>query len=136
MRLREVGECDFTVPELAFDLLYPGHYRRRLRSVRLSIACVTGPYVNIPATLTLTGARMRIEPTQDGPAGLSDSLLRHTVQIATSTAQSDSGVFDFSFSDPRYMPFEGAGAVEKIGRASCRERGCQYVENSVGAGIL
>ena len=112
MRLRETGECTFTVPELAFDLLYPGQYRRIINSARLSIACVTGPYVNIPATLTLTGSKLRVEPTQDGPAGLTDSLLRHTVQIATSTAQSDAGVFDFSFADPRYMPFEGAGAVE------------------------
>ncbi|WP_371223413.1 neuraminidase-like domain-containing protein [Roseovarius sp. 2305UL8-3] len=112
MRLREEGECTFTIPELAFDLLYPGQYRRIMKSVRLSIACVTGPYVNIPATLTLTGSKLRVEPTQDGPAGLTDSLLRHTVQIATSTAQADAGVFDFSFADPRYMPFEGAGAVE------------------------
>lgn len=112
MRLRETGECDFTIPELAFDLLYPGQYRRRIRAVRLSIACVTGPYVNIPATLNLTAAKMRIEPTLDGAAGLADSLLRHTVQIATSTAQNDAGVFDFGFADARYMPFEGAGAVE------------------------
>ncbi|MFX0541565.1 neuraminidase-like domain-containing protein [Roseovarius sp. S4756] len=112
MRLRETGECEFVIPELAFDLLYPGQYRRRVQAARLSIACVTGPYVNIPATLTLTGAKMRTEPTQDGPAGLVDSLLRHTVQIATSTAQNDAGVFDFGFNDARYMPFEGAGAVE------------------------
>lgn len=112
MRLREEGECEFTIPEFAFDLLYPGHYRRRIRSVRLTIACVTGPYVNVPATLTLTAAKMRLEPSLDGAAGLSDCLLRHTVQVATSTAQADAGVFDFSFSDPRYMPFEGAGAVE------------------------
>lgn len=112
MGLREEGECEFTIPEFAFDLLYPGHYRRRIRSVRLTIACVTGPYVNVPATLTLTAAKMRLEPTLDGAAGLSDCLLRHTVQVATSTAQADAGVFDFSFGDPRYMPFEGAGAVE------------------------
>ena len=31
--------------------------------------------------------------------------------IATSTAQSDAGVFEFNFRDERYMPFEGAGAV-------------------------
>jgi hypothetical protein len=112
MRLREEGECEFTIPEFAFDLLYPGHYRRRIRSVRLTIACVTGPYVNVPATLTLTAAKMRLDPAVYGDAGLSDCLLRHTVQVATSTAQADAGVFDFSFNDPRYMPFEGAGAVE------------------------
>ncbi len=112
MALKETGACDFTVPEFAFDLLYPGHYRRVIKAVRLSIACVTGPYVNIPATLMLTGSKIRPEPTTDGDAGLVDQALRHTVSITTSTAQSDAGVFDFSFADPRYMPFEGAGAAE------------------------
>ena len=31
--------------------------------------------------------------------------------IASSKAQYDTGVFDFSFRDERYMPFEGAGAI-------------------------
>jgi hypothetical protein len=31
--------------------------------------------------------------------------------MATSTAQNDVGVFEFSFRDERYMPFEGAGAI-------------------------
>lgn len=118
MSLKETGSCDFTIPEFAYDLLYPGQYRRRIKSVRLSVACVTGPYVNIPATLMLTGSMMRTEPTANGAAGLVDSELRHTVSIATSTAQSDAGVFDFSFSDPRYMPFEGAGAVESQWRVT------------------
>ena len=30
VRLRETGECEFTVPEAFFDIFYPGHYRRRL----------------------------------------------------------------------------------------------------------
>ena len=37
--------------------------------------------------------------------------LGHTVSIATSKAQLDAGVFEFSFRDERYMPFEGAGAI-------------------------
>ncbi len=36
---------------------------------------------------------------------------RRSVAIATSSARGDSGVFEFSFRDERYMPFEGAGAV-------------------------
>jgi len=31
--------------------------------------------------------------------------------IATSSAQNDSGVFELSFRDERYLPFEGAGAI-------------------------
>jgi hypothetical protein len=33
--------------------------------------------------------------------------------IATSTAQNDSGMFEVSFRDERYLPFEGAGAVSQ-----------------------
>lgn len=116
LRLKQTGEAQMTIPEAAFDLLYPGHYRRRIRSVRLTMACVTGPFVNIPVTLTLTGAKIRMNATLDGPAGLTATPLRHTVQIATSTAQNDGGMFDFSFADARYLPFEGAGAVESTWR--------------------
>jgi Tc toxin complex TcA C-terminal TcB-binding domain len=34
-----------------------------------------------------------------------------TSSIATSTAQHDGGLFELSFRDERYLPFEGAGAV-------------------------
>lgn len=37
--------------------------------------------------------------------------LRHTTAIAASMGQNDAGVFEFSFRDERYMPFEGAGAI-------------------------
>jgi hypothetical protein len=37
--------------------------------------------------------------------------LRHTTVVAASTAQNDSGTFEFNFRDERYMPFEGLGAI-------------------------
>jgi hypothetical protein len=105
--LREKGDCTFTIPELFFDLTYPGQYRRRIKSVRLTIPCVTGPYANVGATLSLTSSGLRSTPT----ATLIPVPLRRSVTIATSTAQNDAGVFEFSFRDERYMPFEGAGAI-------------------------
>jgi hypothetical protein len=108
--LREQGECTFGLPEVFFDLAYPGHYRRKIKSVRLTVPCVTGPYTNVSATLTLLGSLLRNEP-QAGAAGLKAVPLRRSVSIATSTAQQDAGVFELSFRDERYMPFEGAGAV-------------------------
>ena len=32
VRLQETGECEFTVPEVLFDLDFPGHYFRRSRA--------------------------------------------------------------------------------------------------------
>lgn len=110
MNLRQTGECDFEIGEVFFDLFYPGQYKRRIKSVRLTIPSVTGPYTNVGASLSLTGSKIRPEP-QLGEAGLMAVPLRRSVSIATSTAQNDSGVFEFSFRDERYMPFEGAGAV-------------------------
>lgn len=108
--LKETGECSFDIPELYFDLFYPGHYRRRIKSARLTIPCITGPYTNIGATLTLTGSKIRKDPIV-GEENLLDVPPTRSVSIATSTAQNDSGVFHLDFRDERYMPFEGAGAI-------------------------
>ena len=108
--LRESGRCDFALPELYFDLFYPGHYRRRIRAVRLSIPCITGPYTNVGAKLTLRHSQMRALPVI-GAAGLADVPPARTTTIATSTAQGDGGVFELHFRDERYLPFEGAGAI-------------------------
>lgn len=110
IRLKETGECSFDIPELYFDLFYPGHYRRRIKSARLTIPCITGPYTNIGATLTLTGSKIRKDPIL-GEENLLDVPPTRSVSIATSTAQNDSGVFHLDFRDERYMPFEGAGAI-------------------------
>jgi Tc toxin complex TcA C-terminal TcB-binding domain/ABC toxin N-terminal region/Neuraminidase-like domain len=107
LALRETGTCTFSIPETAFDLAYPGQYRRRIKAVRLSIPCVTGPYVNVPATLRLTRSYLRQGPR----LGLIEFPLRHTTAIAASSAQADGGVFEFTFRDERFLPFEGAGAV-------------------------
>lgn len=109
IELRENGLCTFEVPEVFFDLTYPGHYKRRIKAVRLTVPCITGPYVNVSATLTLTGSKLR-------PTAVLDKELvmvppRRSVSVATSTAQNDAGVFELSFRDERYMPFEGAGAI-------------------------
>ncbi|HVK72608.1 MAG TPA: hypothetical protein VM734_04785 [Kofleriaceae bacterium] len=107
VRLRQTGACEFTIPEQAFDVAYPGHWRRRLRAVRLTIPCVTPSYTNVSATLTLLGSQVRPTPT----GALETVPLSYGTTIATSTAQADGGVFELSFRDERYLPFEGQGAV-------------------------
>jgi hypothetical protein len=108
--LRQTGTCDFSIPEVFFDLFYPGQYRRKIQSVRLTIPSVTGPYTNVSATLSLMGSQIRMEP-ELGAAELRDVPKSRTTTIATSTAQNDAGVFQLNFRDDRYMPFEGAGAI-------------------------
>ncbi|HYF29883.1 MAG TPA: neuraminidase-like domain-containing protein [Chitinophagaceae bacterium] len=110
LQLKTTGETSFTIPELYFDLFYPGQYRRRIKSARLTVPSVTGPFTNVSATLTLTESFIRKDPVI-GDDGLLSVPPMRSVTIATSTAQNDSGIFRLDFRDERYMPFEGAGAV-------------------------
>lgn len=110
--LKKTGSCTFSIPEFYFDVFYPGHYMRKIKAVRLTIPCITGPYTNVSATLSLVSSEIRTEAAF-GTSAVSEIPRSRTVTIATSTAQSDSGVFDLNFRDDRYMPFEGAGAVSE-----------------------
>ena len=102
-----------------FDMDYPGHYFRRLRTVGLSIPCVAGPYTTIACTLTLISNHLRkdntVGSTYERDTANQDPRFRDDIaaiqSIATSSAQNDHGVFELNFRDERYLPFEGAGAI-------------------------
>jgi hypothetical protein len=110
LSLRENGLCNFKIPEFFYDLVYPGHYYRLIKAVRLTIPCVTGPYTNVGARLTLLGSQLRKEP--DTSAALIPVPPTRSIMIATSNAQQDAGVFELNFEGSRYSPFEGAGAAD------------------------
>jgi hypothetical protein len=114
--LRETGQCTIALDELLFDSDYPGHYFRRLRSVAVTIPCVTGPYTGVNATLSLTNAFVRTQPPSTGyvpQSALSAPSVIATpaTSIATSSGQSDAGIFETNLHDERWLPFEGQGAV-------------------------
>lgn len=120
MKLRQNGECMIDLPETIFDMDYPGHYFRRIKSVSLSIPCITGPYTTVACTLTLVSNKLRKDTSLPGnryerDMAADDPRFRDGLaaiqSIATSSAQNDSGVFELNFRDERYLPFEGAGAV-------------------------
>jgi hypothetical protein len=120
LRLREVGNCEFEIPELAFDVSYPGHYMRRIKSVSVTTPCVVGPYTNVNATLSLLTNRVRISGNSQQDytyTGMEDPKFRHDLigvqSIATSSGQNDSGLFQLNFQDERYLPFERAGAISR-----------------------
>jgi hypothetical protein len=117
VQLRATGTCSFTLPEEALDLDCPGHYFRRIKSVALTLPCVVGPYTSVNCTLTLQKSTIRV--STDVPngkyasQGSDDSRFNDyygTVQsIVTSSAQSDSGLFEANLHDERYLPFEDMG---------------------------
>ena len=110
--LKEKGECGFIIPEIMFNLFYPGQYKRIIKSVRITIPCVTGPYTNISAKLSLEGSKVRNDPDIQIEPTLIPNINISATSISTSSAQNDSGTFEFSFRDERYLPFEGAGAID------------------------
>jgi hypothetical protein len=115
--LRETGRCFFSLPEEIFDLDYPGHYLRRIKSVSLTLPCVAGPYTTISCTLRLLRNSIRVStgrPNSYARNGDDDRFVENNIAvkaIASSGGQNDSGVFELSFRDERYLPFEGAGAI-------------------------
>jgi hypothetical protein len=123
IRLRETGRCFFHVPEEIFDLDYPGHFFRRIKSVSLTLPCVTGPYTTLSCTLRLLKSEIRITSdiphvyahNSDGDLPADDPrFIENNIPvkaIAASSAQNDSGLFELNFRDDRYLPFEGAGAI-------------------------
>jgi hypothetical protein len=111
INLRESGSYEFEIPEIWFDLFYPGQFKRVIKSVRLTIPCVTGPYTNVSCKLTLIDSAVRKEPKLD--IDLTHIPHQKLTSVATSNANNDGGVFELNFRDERYMPFEGAGAISR-----------------------
>lgn len=115
--IKTTGRCTISLPEELFDLDQPGHYMRRIKGVTLTIPCVTGPYTGVNGRLTLESSKIRTSklPTNYAEQRDEDFLVDFSTMqsIATSTAQTDSGLFELSFRDERYLPFEGAGVISQ-----------------------
>ncbi len=116
--LKETGQCKVSIPELLFDMDFPGHYMRRIKNVSVSIPCVIGPYAGVNCTLSLLRNETRMDSTLSGGKyeKLEDDSRFRTMfgtisSIATSHAQNDAGMFELNFNDDRYLPFEGAGVI-------------------------
>lgn len=132
LQLKVTGYCEIDIPEWMFDLDYPGHYMRRIKNVTLTIPCVVGPYTGVHCRLILLSSTTRVDPRlseppaiccDNGRSGKGYQLLPDdpravkqyaaTEAIATSSGQNDSGLFELSFRDERYLPFEFAGAISR-----------------------
>ncbi|HEU4914211.1 MAG TPA: neuraminidase-like domain-containing protein [Candidatus Saccharimonadales bacterium] len=121
-KLKATGSCDFTVPEVLFDLDHAGQYFRRIKTVSISLPCVAGPYTSVSAKLSLVGNKYRKNTNPDNMAATgyaedpgNDERFVYNVgtiqSVATSHGQKDSGLFELQFKDDRYLPFEGTGAI-------------------------
>lgn len=123
LTLMQTGSCRFDLDELSYDLDFPGHYNRKIKSLSITIPAVVGPYQNIHATLVQTGNSVVVKADVDAVKYLlglsasapSDGALRvnwnPNQEIILSTGISDTGMFQLNLNDEQYLPFEGTGAV-------------------------
>lgn len=111
IKLRTDGNCQFDLPEVLFDLDFPGQTYRRIRGVRLEIHCNASSGQGVNAKLSLLSNRIRKKPLAEGYDEVGDYLDSRIgiTTIASSQAEAYAGVFNFDFRDERYLPFEGAG---------------------------
>ena len=132
LRLKTSGVCEIDVPEWMFDLDHPGQFMRRIKNVSLTIPCVAGPYTGVHCRLTLLSSSIRVDPSLTRPPGsccdrcrcendyepcaCDPRFIKHfgaREAIATSSGQNDTGLFEISFRDERYLPFEFLGAISR-----------------------
>jgi Tc toxin complex TcA C-terminal TcB-binding domain len=84
---------------------------RRIKTLALTLACVTGPYVPVHAKLTLLRHAIRWKAdTAEAPDVRFDAVQ----SIVTSTGLNDGGLFETNLQDARYLPMEGCGVVARF----------------------
>jgi hypothetical protein len=121
IQLRMTGKCMIRLPESLFDMDGPGHYFRRIKTVALGVPCVVGPYASVNCTLRLLKSSIRINTSvDDGYArlvgdddGRFSDYFGSMQSIVTSSGQNDSGLFETSLRDERYLPFENSGVISE-----------------------
>ena len=121
LQLKASGSCEVDIPEWVYDLDSPGQYMRRIKTVAISIPAITGPHTSIHCKVSLLRSSIRTSSlVADGyerATNEEDTRFRDFTgaieSIITSNAQKDSGLFETSLKDTRYLPFEGAGAVSR-----------------------
>ncbi|SDD50104.1 hypothetical protein SAMN04487767_106249 [Bacillus wiedmannii] len=147
---RTTGQCTVKIPESLFDLDGPGHYFRRIKTVSLSIPCVTGPYASINCMLTLQKSEIRKSQnlSQEGNYAREDTeddrfsdYFGSLQSIVTSSAQNDSGLFETNLRDERYLPFENSGVISEWllqlpADPSRKEDLCQFDYSTISDVIL
>lgn len=105
--LQGSGACEFIIPEKLFSLDFPNQYFRRIRGIRIEVITsnYTGHYLNAQLSLTENWLDLKGDGSKIGNR-------IGTQTMATSTAHKEAGRFDFRFGSDKFLPFEGAGAID------------------------
>ena len=148
VQLRTTGRCTVQLPEALFDMDGPGHYFRRIKTVAVSIPCVTGPYASVNCTLTLLKSSIRktqvlsddVYARVDAEDDRFTDYFGSLQSIVTSSGQNDSGLFETNLGDERYLPFENSGVISEwqlqLPANPSKGEPCQFDYESISDVIL
>ena len=119
--LRSRRSIMFTLSPRLFDADFPGHYLRQINSLSITFPAVSSAYENFNATLRQVNDHTLLIPDADVAVEMltnvrSNPQIRSNFRnnreaVAFSRGINDSGLFQLNFNDPRYLPFEGTGAI-------------------------
>ncbi len=120
----EERRISFELPSRVYARDYPGHYRRMIKSVNVTVPAVVGPYQTLSATLRQMNNKVLLVNDKAAAAELAEQRTnqsptlplgvrtdyRNNQSIAVSGAVNDAGMFQLNFGDDRLLPFENTGA--------------------------
>ncbi|MBT2233166.1 hemopexin repeat-containing protein [Nonomuraea sp. NEAU-A123] len=125
LALRGTGRCEFALTEALFDRDFPGHFRRRIRTLSVAFQGADGP-LGVYATLaqldskTVLAADPKAVKFLLDPKGAPPDTVRADWRSGQQIALSDieeykenNGLFELRLDDDRYLPFEGTGAISR-----------------------
>jgi len=112
MTLRSNKSAQFELPEWLLQMEFPDMnlYAMRVKSVAVSLPCVTGPYTPTNVKLRLVNHKIGWSPGPLAPTWLPADMIN---EIITSSAVNDPALFEANLRDERYLPFENAGVVSR-----------------------
>jgi hypothetical protein len=127
LRLKTTGECYIDLTQALYDFDFPGQYCRQIKSVELRLVTENDEAVEIHATLTQTQNDIVLQPSlkavefllsDKGGSDVPPEIRRNwqsQQQITFFSNDYPSGTLEnvIFYTDERYLPFEGTGAVSK-----------------------
>jgi hypothetical protein len=105
---------DGDLSEVIFDMDYPGHYFRRIKTVSVSLPCVVGPYTSISATLRLLQHTYRTSPIA---TDLNSYLLPQTEDQIPASEEPTSHYLPSPLAQHKTIPKSGISA--SLASATC-----------------
>jgi Tc toxin complex TcA C-terminal TcB-binding domain/Neuraminidase-like domain len=100
---KENKTLSFEFPETFFKADLKDHINRRIKRVSVSIPGLAKPYQN---------TYLLLRQTSNNKGTNDDIVLRPAgEEVVLSTNVNDPGLFSANLEDPRYLPFEGTGAI-------------------------